>query len=112
MELYETITQKSRELDTAIKQLRKSGEDLAQAEHDYKVKLSQEALKMNADKVKATLIDLCVHGLENVADLRLKRDIAKAKYTANLEFINVCKLQIKLLENQLAREYGQAGKGI
>lgn len=107
MELYEEIEQKKEELTTSIKLLRKNGEELAARERDYKVKLRQEALKLRAEKgMPVTLIAQIIYGVPEVADLRFKRDVAEAMYRANQEHIQVIKLQLRLLEAQLSREYG------
>ena len=41
-----------------------------------------------------------------MAEKRFKRDVSEAMYKTALENINVLKLQIKILENQLEREWG------
>ena len=53
-----------------------------------------------------TLIQQVVYGVPEVADKRFKRDVAEAIYRANQEAINTIKLQIRVLESQLSREYG------
>lgn len=112
MELYEEIQTLIKELDTAVKELRKSGTNLADAELKYKVCLRQEALKLRAEKnMPVTLINQIIYGVPQVANLRFKRDVAEAIYQANLESINSTKLKLRILENQLNREYGLAGKG-
>jgi hypothetical protein len=105
MELYQELEQKRNELNTSIKLLRNNGEKLAQAEHDYKVELSKEALRLKADGMAVGMINLIVYGSKDVAQLRLKRDIAQTMYDANLEHINVMKLQLRIIENQLKREW-------
>jgi len=55
-----------------------------------------------------TLIDKVVFGDRHVAEMRFKRDVANATYEANKEHINVTKLQLRLLEGQLSREWGNA----
>lgn len=99
------------ELTRSIKVLKANGQDLAEAERDYKVTLCQEALKLRAGDMPVTLINQVIYGMPEVAEKRLKRDIAEAKYQANQEHINVTKLKLRILENQLAREWGTAGKG-
>ena len=109
MDLYEEITRLTRDLDVSVKQLRKSGTDLAQAEQKYKVCLRQEALKLRAEKNMAvTLINQIIYGVPEVAELRFDRDVKEAVYQANLEAINSIKLKLRILENQLNREWGQA----
>jgi len=112
MDLYQEIQQKTNELDTSVRQLRVSGTAFAQAERDYKVELRKEALKLRAEKdMPVTLIQQVVYGIEIVAELRFKRDIAEAVYQANQESINSIKLQLRLLESQLNREYSISGRG-
>lgn len=40
-----------------------------------------------------------------VAEARFKRDVAEAIYKANQEAINTLKLEIRLIESQIQREY-------
>ena len=111
-DLVSQIFKLNNELSQSIKLLRKNGEDLAQKERDYKLKLRIEALKLRQESGMAvTLIDLIIYGVPEVAELRFKRDVADAVYKANLEHINTVKLQLRLLENQISREYSIAGKG-
>ena len=111
MDLYEDILKLMDELTRSIKVLKSNGAELAEVERDYKITLRTEALKLRADNMPVTLINQVIYGVPEVADKRLKRDIAQAKYEANKEHINVCKLKLRILENQLAREWGNAGKG-
>jgi hypothetical protein len=111
MDLYDSIVKLMDELTRSIKVLKANGQDLAEAERSYKVTLCQEALKLRAGDMPVTLINQVIYGMPEVAEKRLKRDIAEAKYQANQEHINVTKLKLRVLENQLSREWGTAGKG-
>lgn len=111
MDLYEDIQALMMELTASIKKLRENGAKLAEAERDYKLTLRTEALKLRADNTPVTLINQVIYGVPEVADKRLKRDIEQANYDTNREHINVTKLKLRILENQLAREWGHAGKG-
>lgn len=109
MDLYEQIQNYIAQLDIAVKQLRKSGTDLAEAEQKYKISLRQEALKLRAEKgMPVTLINQIIYGVPEVAKLRFDRDVKEAVYQANLESINSTKLKLRILENQLDREWGHA----
>ena len=108
VDLINELLDKNRELSTFITLLRKYGQELAEAERNYKVKLSETALKLKADKMPITLIDKVVYGQKEVAELRFKRDSAEVMYQVALEKINVTKLQIKILQNQVDKEWGQA----
>lgn len=109
MELYQELQAKTQQLDRSIKQLRTSGTEYAQAERDYKVLLRQECLKLRDEGMAIGMIDKTCYGIPSVAEARFKRDVAEAVYKANLEAINSIKLQMRLLENQLQREWGHSG---
>lgn len=109
MELYQELQAKTQQLDLSIKQLRTSGTNYAQAEKDYKVLLRQECLKLRDEGMAIGMIDKTCYGILSVAEARFKRDVAETVYKANLEAINSIKLQMRLLENQLQREWGQNG---
>lgn len=104
--MWEEIEKKSKHLDDAIQQLATNGIDLANKEKEYKIALNKKALELRADDMPVTLINQVIYGYADIALLRLARDTAQVKYNANLEYINTIKLQIRILENQLAREYG------
>ena len=111
MDLYNDIQELMKELTASIKLLRMNGNHLAAAERDYKIKLRQETLRLRTENdMPVSLIDKVIYGLPEVADMRFKRDVAESTYNTNLEHINVTKLKLRLLENQLQREWGQAGK--
>lgn len=105
MDLISQIEKLMEELSISIKELRKSGESLAQKERDYKVSLTQEITRLRADKYPVTLISQMIYGIEPVATKRFDRDMAQAKYTANQEHINVTKLKLRIVESQLNREW-------
>lgn len=106
--MWHHIEEKSKMLDKAIKDLANNGYDLAEKEKKYKTAVSQKALELRANDTPVTLINQIIYGYKEIADLRFDRDVAEVKYNSNLEYINVIKLQIRLLENQLSREWGNA----
>lgn len=112
MDLYEEIQRLMLELTSSIRKLRDNGEKLAEAERDYKITLRQEALRLRtAQDMPVTLINQVIYGVPEVAEKRFKRDVEQANYDANKEHINVTKLKLRILEAQLSREWGAAGKG-
>lgn len=109
MDLFKDIQELTKKLNQAIKLLSKYGNDLAEAERDYKITLRQEALKLRSEKnMPVTLIQQVVYGVPEVANKRFKRDVAEAMRNTSQENINVLKLQIKILESQLQREWGMS----
>lgn len=106
MDLFNDLQDLIKRLNQSIKLLAKYGNEYAAAERDYKITLRQEALKLRAEKGMAvTLIQQVVYGVPEVADKRFKRDVAEAMYQTAQENINSIKLQIRVVENQLDREY-------
>lgn len=112
MDLYSELTIKTAQLDTAVKQLRKTGTAYAEAERDYKILLRTEALKLRDDGMAVGMIDKVIYGIPSVAAKRFERDCAEVVWKANQESINSIKLQMRLLEAQIQREWGQAGQGL
>jgi hypothetical protein len=109
MELHEELQIKTNQLDASIKQLRKNGTAYAEAEKAYKILLRTECLKPKDEGMAIGMIDKTCYGIPSVAEARFKRDIAETVYKANQEAINSIKLQMRLIESQLSREWSVAG---
>lgn len=106
MDLYGEIQNKINELNVSLKKLRETGTSYAEAERDYKIMLRQEALKLRSEKeMPVTLIQQVVYGVPEVAEKRFKRDVALTIYEANREAIQTIKLQIKIIQAQLDKEW-------
>lgn len=106
IDLMAELQAKTRQLEISIKQLRKTGTDYANAERDYKVLLRQECLKLRDSGMPIGMIDKTCYGIPSVAEKRFERDLAETVYRANLEAINSLKLQLRLIDAQIAREWG------
>ena len=105
--LYMELQQKTLLLDRSVNNLKKSATAYAEAERDYKILLRQECLKLRDGGMAIGLINMTAYGIPSVAEARFKRDVAEAVYTANKEAINSYKLQMRLLEAQIEREWGR-----
>ena len=109
MELFNEIQNKIEQLSVSLKKLRDTGRAFAEAEKEYKIELRKQALKLRTEKnMPVTLIQQIIYGVPEVANLRFERDVKESIYNANKEAINVLKLQIRILEAQLSREWGNA----
>lgn len=106
MNLYLELQTKTKELDISIKALRTNGTNYAQAEKEYKVLLRQECLKLRDSGMAIGMIDKTCYGIPEVADARFRRDVAETVYKANLEAIQSIKLEMRLIESQIQREWG------
>lgn len=106
MDLFNEVQDLIRKLNQSIRLLAQYGREFAEAEKDYKIVLRQESLKLRAEKnMPVTLIDKTVYGVPEVAEKRFKRDVAEAMHLTAQENVNVLKLQLRILENQLNREF-------
>lgn len=106
MDLVNQVFRLNDELTASIKKLKDNGVKLAEAERDYKVKLCETVLRLKDEGQTSTNINLMIYGVKEVAELRFKRDVAQTIYNMNLEYINGTKLQLRLLEAQISREWG------
>ena len=107
MDLLNELQAKIKQLELSVRELRTSGTNYAKAERDYKILLRTECLKLRDEGMAIGMIDKTCYGLPSVAEARFKRDVAETVYKANLECINTLKLELRLLENQIQREYSQ-----
>ena len=109
MDLMTEISHKTRELETSIKMLRKSGEAYAKAYTEYRVALATELIKLKDEGYAITLAGDIARGKPSIAKLKFNEITTEAVYKGNLEAIQSIKLQLRLLENQVSREYGNTG---
>lgn len=106
MDLITERETKQKQLDKAILDLRGNGTAYAKSERDYKMLLRYEVLKLRDEGVAIGVIDKICYGIPSVAKARYERDVAETIYKANQEAINSLKLQIRIIDNQVAREWG------
>ena len=91
-------------LNYAIKELKTRGQAKAKAERDYRVALAKKMLELRAEGTPVTIIsDLC-RGDEEIARLKMERDIAESLYESNMQFIYSTKLNIDIIQNQINNE--------
>ena len=85
----------------------RNGEDVPFEEREVPTAeaLREECLKLRDDGMAIGMIDKTCYGIPKVAEARFKRDVAEAVYKANMEAINSIKLNLRLIESQLQREW-------
>lgn len=108
-DLMEEMKRMKDELHRSMKMLRQNGEALARKEHDYQVIKAQEWRRLKADGWTSTDLQSTIKGQPLVSDAMFERDTARVMYEANQEHINVVKLELRVLENQIAREWSSNG---
>lgn len=106
MDLLNEITRLTEMLNTSVKKLRETGQVYAKAQMEYRVALAEKELKLNTEGIAKTLIYDLARGDRAVAKAKYEEICAEAIYKANMEAINSIKLQIRILDNQYAREWG------
>ena len=106
-DLYNSLQTTLSRIDRAIDSLAANGRKLAQAEHDYRVALAKEILKLREASMPVSVIGDIARGTTDIADLKMARDTAQAVYDANSEAIQAWKLQARLIESQIDREWNR-----
>ena len=104
-DLINEIGQKSRMLDAAVKELGTRGRAYAQAEKDYRVAMARKILEERDKGTPVTIISDICRGHTEIAKMRFERDCAEVVYKSALEAINAMKLQIRVLDAQVGREW-------
>ena len=91
-------------LNLAIEVLKERGYKKAQAEQNYRVALAKEILTNRDKGVPVTIISDICRGNEEIAKLKLERDIAETLYDTAQQKIYSTKLELQIVENQLNAE--------
>lgn len=104
-ELITQLNDLNAQLSQGIRLMGRFGREYAQAEHDYKIELAKEAIRLREKDIPVTMIQLRIYGTGDVPDKRFKRDTAQVMYNTAQENINAIKLKMRLLEAQIDREY-------
>ena len=110
MDLQYEINNKLQELDTSVRALRNTGSNYARSYTEYRMALAKELLKLKDEGVAVTIAYDIARGNPAIARLKFAEIRDEAIYKANLESINATKLQIKILDEQIKREWSQAGE--
>ena len=112
MDLLNELNNLQKQLEYSIKQLRTNGIAYAEAERNYKIAVNKKALELRSNDTPVTLIQTVIYGYEDIATLRFQRDSAEVIYNANQEAIQSIKLRMRLLDNQISREWSKNGQEI
>lgn len=108
-DLINELGERSARLDAALRTLSTRGKEYAQAEQKYRTALAQEILIERDKGTPVTIINDVCRGKASIAKLRMERDIAETMYKSASETINVYKIQLRIVENQIDREWHSGG---
>lgn len=92
-------------LRDVTEQYEKAGKQAAIDEARYQSVKATRALEMRAQGESAAMINLLIKGDPAVNEYLLNRECSKAIYEATKEQINTLKLSIRIIENQIEREW-------
>lgn len=106
MDLLNELVTKRNDLNISIKTLRKTSAEYADAYRNYRVALAKELVRLKEEGMAVTLAYDIARGKEDIAHLKYLEICKEGVYKANIEAINVFKLEIRILESQIKREYG------
>lgn len=106
MMLWDEVQKVKNHLDQALSTCRQNGIKWAEAERNYRVAKAKKIMEYKSNGYPVTLIPDLVKGLDEIAELDFIRNSALVVYKANQEAILVKKLEMRTLESELEREYG------
>ena len=105
MEEMQKMQELNTYLTTALAEYKKRGTDYAKAYKNYRVLLSQELLKLKAEGMPVTIAYDIARGTEQVANAKEQEIITECLYKSCQEAINTYKLQIKILQENMNKDY-------
>lgn len=97
-------------LDKALALFGKRGRESAEAERQYRIALAKKILIERDKGTPVSIISDICRGEPEIAKLKFERDVADTMYKSAGEAINVFKLNIKVLEAQIDREWNSGGR--
>lgn len=103
--LFQMLQDDRRLMKAASSELKKRGETYARAEAEYQATKNKRALELKADGFSATMIQLIIKGDDEVNDKLFERDLAEMDYRSAIEALNVYKLDARMIEAQIQREW-------
>lgn len=106
MDLYLDLRKQLEKLDIGIEELKRSGKAYAKAYTDYRIALAQELIRLKDNGTPVTIAYDIARGKREIAHLKFEEICNEALYKANLESINATKLHIRIIQNQIDKEYG------
>jgi hypothetical protein len=105
MEELEKMNELNTLLTSALKEFKTRGRDYAIAYKNYRIKVAQKLLQLKAEGMPVTIAYDIARGDEEVAKAKEQEIITETLYKSCQEAINTYKLQIKILQEQMNKDY-------
>jgi len=109
MDLQEELLLKRKQLDKSVKSLRETGSEYAKSYTQYRIELAKELVKLKESGMPVTIAYDIARGKPEIAKLKFNEIRDEAIYKANQESINSLKLEIKIIESAINREWNNVG---
>lgn len=103
-ELITTLFDLQRQLPEAVKKLRTYGLEMAKADSAYRAAKAEKIRELKLQGLPATLIGDLAKG--DCSELQHEKELTEVIYETQKEFINSLKIQIRVVEGQIDREWG------
>ena len=110
MDITQEIRYKMKLLDASVRELAKTGREYANAYTNYRVALAKELVKLKDEGYAITLASDIARGKPEIAKLKFEEISKEAVYKANQETINAIKIEIKVIQEQINREWGASNE--
>ena len=110
MDLYEEMNKLNELLTSALSEYKKRGKDYANAYKKYRMLVAQELLRLKAEGMPVTIAYDIARGKEEVANAKEQEIITECLYKSCQEAINTFKLQIKVLQEQINKEWSNSNE--
>ncbi len=105
MDLLQELWKINDLLTKALEQYKQRGREYAQAYKTYRVMLAQELLRLRAEQVPVTIAYDIARGKEDIANAKEMEIITESLYESCKEAINTYKLQMKIIQEQINKEW-------
>ena len=105
---FNELRSKQHLLETSLSELGKRGRESANAEQTYRIALAKKIILERERGTPVTIISDICRGDKEIARLKFDRDVAEVSYSAAMEAINIYKLAIRTLDEQINREWNRA----
>lgn len=105
MEDFERMKELNDLLTSKLKEFSTRGRDYAKAYKTYRIKVAQKLLQLRAEGMPVTIAYDIARGTEHVANAKEQEIITECLYKSCQEAINTYKLQIKILQENMNKDY-------
>lgn len=108
MDLLQELNKIRELLNKALSEYKRRGVEYADAYKNYRVAVAKELLRLKDEGMAVTIAYDIARGQEDIAELKRQEIITECLYKSCMEAINSYKLQMKIIQEQINKEYGNS----